>query len=285
MVDPDGFFRYRGHRIAYEVHGEGDRALVLIHGLLMNRRMYDDLAPEMASRGNRVITVDLLGHGDSDKPRDMRIYSMSSFASQAAALVEHLGLRAPVVGGTSLGANVTLELAVHHPERAGGLFIEMPVLEDALLGAALIFTPILLGLRFGKPFLGAVSEALRRVPRSHYLVDILLDWLRRDPEASRAVLEGILYAGAAPPPEERQRIEHPALVIGHPNDPLHPFSDAGMLVEEMPNARLVDANSIFEWRFSPGRLNDELGRFLDDAFADSALHGARRAGAASDLAG
>ena len=202
-------------------------ALVLIHGLLMNRRMYDDLAPEMASRGNRVITVDLLGHGDSDKPHDMRIYSMSSFASQAAALVDHLGLRAPVVGGTSLGANVTLELAVHHPERAGGLFIEMPVLEDALLGAALIFTPILLGLRFGKPLLGAVSQALRRVPRTHYLVDIMLDWLRRDPESSRAVLEGILYAGAAPPPEERQRIEHPALVIGHPNDPLHPFSDAG----------------------------------------------------------
>ena len=41
-----------------------------------------------------------------------------------------------MVGGTSLGANVSLELAVHHPERAGGLFIEMPVLEDALLGAA-----------------------------------------------------------------------------------------------------------------------------------------------------
>ena len=285
MADPDGFFRYRGHRIAYEVHGEGDRALVLIHGLLMNRRMYDDLAPEMASRGNRVITVDLLGHGDSDKPHDMRIYSMSSFASQAAALVDHLGLRAPVVGGTSLGANVTLELAVHHPERAGGLFIEMPVLEDALLGAALIFTPILLGLRFGKPLLGAVSQALRRVPRSHYLVDILLDWLRRDPEASRAVLEGILYAGAAPPPEERQRIEHPALVIGHPNDPLHPFSDAGMLVEEMPNARHVDANSIFEWRFTPGRLNDELGRFLDDAFAESELRGARPASASRDLAG
>jgi pimeloyl-ACP methyl ester carboxylesterase len=283
MADPDGSFRYRGHRIAYEVHGEGDRALVLIHGLLMNRRMYDNLAPEMASRGNRVITVDLLGHGDSDKPQDMRIYSMSSFASQAAALVEHLGLRAPVVGGTSLGANVTLELAVHHPESAGGLFIEMPVLEDALLGAALIFTPMLLGLRFGRPVLAAVSQALQRVPRTNYLLDILLDWLRRDPDSSRAVLEGILYAGAAPPPEERQQIQQPALVIGHPNDPLHPFSDAGMLVEEMPNARLVNANSIFEWRFSPGRLNDELARFLDQAFAEPE-QGARPASAAGDLA-
>ena len=84
MADADGSFRYRGHRIAYDVHGEGDRALVLIHGLLMNRRMYDRLAPEMAARGNRVITVDLLGHGESDKPDDMRIYSMGSLASQVA---------------------------------------------------------------------------------------------------------------------------------------------------------------------------------------------------------
>jgi pimeloyl-ACP methyl ester carboxylesterase len=281
MGEDLGTFRFRGQRVVYGVHGEGDRVLVLVHGLLMNRRMYDNLAPEMASRGNRVITVDLLGHGDSDKPTDMRTYSMSSFASQVAALVEHLELDGPVVGGTSLGANVALELGVHHPDRAGALFIEMPVLEDALLGAMLIFTPILVGLRFGGPFLGATSRALQRVPRTNFLVDILLDWLRRDPESSRAVLEGVLFGGAAPPREERQRIEHPALVIGHPNDPLHPFSDADMLVDELPKARLVDANSILEWRISPGRLNAELAGFLDEVFAERAAARARGAEAAT----
>ncbi len=280
MAD-QGSFQHHGHRIVYEVHGEGDRTLVLIHGLLMNRRMYDRLAPEMAARGNRVVVVDLLGHGESDKPADMRNYSMSAFANQVAALIEHLELSAPVVGGTSLGANVTLELAVHHPDKAGALFIEMPVLEDALLGAVLVFTPILLGLRFGKPILLPLSHALRRVPRSHYLADIFLDWLRRDPDSSRAVLEGILFAGAAPPPEERRRISQPALVIGHPADPLHPFSDADMLVDELPRARLVDANSILEWRLTPSRLNDELARFLEDV--DSARVDAAEpaAGAAS----
>jgi len=266
MAD-QGSLRYHGHRIEYEVHGKGNRVLVLVHGLLMNRRMYDRLAPEMAPRGNRVIIVDLLGHGQSDKPADMRTYTMNSFANQLAAVIDHLELSAPVVGGTSLGANVALELAVHHPESAGALFIEMPVLEDALLGAALIFTPMLLGLRIGKPFLVPLSEALRRVPRSHYLVDILLDWLRRDPDASRAVLEGVLFGGAAPASEVREGITQPALVIGHPADPLHPFSDADMLVDEMPNARLVDANSILEWRVSPARLNDELARFLDEVYA------------------
>src|ERR687884_1741077 len=182
----NGSFRYEEHRIAYEVEGEGERTLVLVHGLLMNRHMYDRLVPEMTSRGNRVVTLDLLGHGESDQPHDMRLYAMDSFADQVAALIEHLGLDAPVVGGTSLGANVALELGVHHPDSARGLFIEMPVLEDALLGAAMIFTPLLLCLRFGRPILSLASRAARRVPRTNYLVDIFLDWLRRDPESSQA---------------------------------------------------------------------------------------------------
>ncbi|SRR5581483_532267 len=275
-------FPYRGHRIAYDEHGEGDRVLVLIHGLLMNRRMYDGLAPEMAARGNRVITVDLLGHGESVGPADMRAYGMRAFAQQVVALLDHLELEDAVIGGTSLGANVSLMLACEHPRRARGLVIEMPVLENALLAAALIFTPIMVGLRFGQPLLRAVSGLANRIPRTHYLVDILLDWARRDPAMSRAVLEGVLYGQSAPGFEERERITVPALIIGHPADPLHPFSDAGMLAEELPNARLVDANSILEWRLSPGRLNDELARFLDEVYAVPA---AEAGGAAAASAG
>jgi pimeloyl-ACP methyl ester carboxylesterase len=276
-----GSFRYHGHRITYDMHGGGDRVLVLVHGLLMNRRMYDALAPEIASRGNRVITVDLLGHGRSDRVADRQIYSMTAFADQVRALLDHLELEAPVVGGTSLGANVGLEFAAHHPSRAGGLFIEMPVLEDALLGAALIFVPILLGFRLGSPVLRGLAALARRVPRSHYLLDIGLDWIRQDPEPSRAVLEGILFGRTAPTKEERRALRQPALVIGHPNDPLHPFSDADMLVEEMPKARLVDANSILEWRITPGRLTNELATFLDDVYAEGEAEGKRPARAAS----
>ena len=281
MALVEGSFKYRGHRISYDVHGTGDRVLVLVHGLLMNRRMYDTLAPEIASRGHRVVTVDLLGHGRSDRLADRQIYSMTAFADQVLALLNHLELEAPVVGGTSLGANVGLEFAAHHPERAGALFIEMPVLEDALLGAALIFTPVLLGLRFGSPLLKGVAALTRRIPRSNYLVDIGLDWIRQDPEPSRAVLEGILYGRTAPTAEERRALEHPALVIGHPNDPLHPFSDADMLVDEMANARLVDANSILEWRLTPERLTNELAGFLDEVYAEGEAEGRRRARAAS----
>jgi pimeloyl-ACP methyl ester carboxylesterase len=267
MAPLEGSFRYRGHRIAYDIYGEGERTLVLIHGLLMNRRMYERLGPELAARGNRVIAVDLLGHGRSDRPADPRLYNMPAFSEQVLALFDHLELERPAVGGTSLGANVSLELAVRHPDRAGALFIEMPVLDNALLGAAIVFTPVLLTLRFGQPVLRVLSSLAQRVPRSNYLLDIGLDWVRQDPEPSRAVLEGILFGRTAPPREERRGIEQPTLVIGHPADPLHPFTDADMLIEELPGARLVDANSILEWRMNPGRLDGELSSFLDDVYA------------------
>jgi pimeloyl-ACP methyl ester carboxylesterase len=267
----DGYVPYNGQRLAYADFGEGDRVLVLVHGLLMNRHMYDHLAPDMASRGFRVITVDLLGHGASDMPTDMRAYNMSTFADQLATVIDELGLDRPVVGGTSLGANVSLEMAVRHRKAARGLFIEMPVLDNALVAAGLIFLPILLALRIGKPVLGFVSTLAKRIPRTNYLVDILLDWLRRNPAASEAVLEGILFGRTAPPREERELIGLPALVIGHPADPLHPFSDSDMLVDELPRARLVNAESIFEWRVSPKRLDGELAAFIDEVFASEQM--------------
>jgi pimeloyl-ACP methyl ester carboxylesterase len=263
-------FRHDGQRIAFAEYGDGDRVLVLIHGLLMNRHMYDHLAPEMASRGFRVITVDLLGHGASDKPFDMRAYSMGAFADQVAALCEHLELDRPIVGGTSLGANVSLELATRHPRTARGLFIEMPVLDNALVAAGVMFLPILVALRVGKPALRGVAALTNRIPRSTYLVDIMLDWTRRPPEASEAVLQGLLFGRIAPPREERELIGVPALVIGHPADPLHPFTDSDMLVAEVPGARLLNAESILEWRISPGRLDGELADFLAEVYAAEA---------------
>jgi pimeloyl-ACP methyl ester carboxylesterase len=259
-------FEHNGHRLHYDVHGEGDRPLVLIHGLLMNRRMFDRLGLAMAERGNRVITVDLLGHGASDRPAEMVHYSMAFFAQQVIALLDHLGIDEAVIGGTSLGANVSLTAAKDFPKRVKAMMIEMPVLDNALLAAALIFTPIMIALRLGTPLLKVVSGLTRRIPRTNMLFDIGLDWLRQDPVPSNAVLEGLFLGASAPHHDERVRMEQPTLVIGHHADPLHPFSDSGMLVEEMPNARLIEASSILEWRITPKRLDEELAAFLDEVW-------------------
>src|SRR5882762_1179500 len=95
-------FRFQGQRLAYSEFGGGpaavkpggargrtarsapaaSRPLILIHGLLLSQRMHWPLAEDLAARGNRVLTLDLLGHGESDRPRDMGLYSMSIFAEQ-----------------------------------------------------------------------------------------------------------------------------------------------------------------------------------------------------------
>lgn len=266
------YFEHAGLRMAYEEHGDPrDPPLVLAHGLLMNRHMYTRLAPEMAAFGYRVLCVDLLGHGDSDAPADLNHYSMPALGDQIASLLDHLELERAVVGGTSLGANVALEFGVNHSDRAQGLFVEMPVLDNALVAVAVAFTPILVGTQLGAPLFGVVAGLARRIPRSHYLVDVGLDWVRRDPRSSTRVLQGLLLGRTCPPHAERVSIETPALIIGHPSDPIHPFSDSDDLAREMPNGRLVDANSIVEWRLSPGRLNRELDRFLAEVWADADL--------------
>ncbi len=261
-----GEFRFEGHPIVYDEYGKGDRVIVLIHGLLMNSSMFERLGPALAEQGNRVICVNLLGHGQSGGPHELPYYSMSSFADQVAALLDHLGVEQAVIGGTSLGANVSLEFAARTPERTRALFMEMPVLENALLAVAVIFTPIMAVLQLGGPLLRLAAIATRSVPRSNYFLDLLLDFLRRDPSRSADVLQGLLLGRTAPIPKERREIENPALVIGHPADPLHPFSDADMIARELPNARLIDANSILEWRISPARLDAELAAFLDEVW-------------------
>ena len=274
-------FEYDNHRISFDDYGEGDRPLVLIHGLLMNRRMFDRLGPEMAERGNRVIAVDLLGHGRSDRPPEMSRYSMTFFARQVEALLDHLELDQAVVGGTSLGANATLELNHLAPERVKAMMIEMPVLDNALLAAAVIFTPIMVGLRFGEPLLRWLASGARRIPRTNPLLDLGLDWFRQDPAPSSAILEGLFLGSSAPHHQFRMKMTQPTLVIGHHADPLHPFSDSGMLAEELPNSRLIEASSILEWRLSPERLDNELANFLDQVWQAPAESSAARVTAES----
>jgi pimeloyl-ACP methyl ester carboxylesterase len=259
-----GTFLHGEHRLAYTVHGDGEQTCVLMHGLLLSQRMHLHLATALAERGHRVVTLDLLGHGLSDRPADMANYSMPLFAGQAVALLDHLGVERAVVGGTSLGANITLEVAARAPERVRGMLVEMPVLDHALPAGAAVFTPIMLALTLGRPAMSLVSLLTRMVPGAllPFWVDVALDMLRQDPGPSGAVIQGILFDRVAPPSSVRRTLEAPALVIGHHRDPIHVFSDADMLAAELPNARLLEASTLLEMRLAPARLTAEITAFL-----------------------
>jgi pimeloyl-ACP methyl ester carboxylesterase len=149
------------------------------------------------------------------------------------------------------------------------MVVEMPVLDNALLGVAIAFTPLLLALTFGEPVMKVGQRFARLVPtrRGPFLADIALDWLRQDPGPSGAVLQGLFFGRVAPHKKVRETMQMPALVIGHGRDPIHPFSDSDALVGELPNARLVRADSFLELRLTPERLTDEIADFLDECWA------------------
>jgi pimeloyl-ACP methyl ester carboxylesterase len=286
------FFTFEGQRIAYTEFGGGPaavtpggrrgrtaksapaagRPLILLHGLLLSQEMHRPLAEALAARGNRVITVDLLGHGKSDRPRDMWRYSMAIYGKQVVGLMDHLGIEKAVVMGTSLGANAGLEIAAHDPDRLQGLVIEMPVLDNGLLGSALAFTPVLVALTFGEPIMKLIARGARAVPRRllPHSGNVILDLWRQEPGPGGALLQGLFFGRIAPPRGERRTFQAPALVLGHQRDPIHPFSDAGMLAKEMPNARLLEADSLVELRVHPERLTAEIADFLDETWAASA---------------
>jgi pimeloyl-ACP methyl ester carboxylesterase len=246
-----------------------DRPLILLHGLLLTQEMHRPLAEALAARGNRVITLDLLGHGASDRPRDMWRYSMATYGRQIVALMDHLEIEQAAVMGTSLGANAALEVAAHDPQRLRGLVIEMPVLDNGLLGSALAFTPLLVALTFGEPVMKLLGRGARAIPRKvvpHY-GNVMLDLIRQEPGPGGALLQGLFFGRIAPPRDERKTFTAPTLILGHMRDPVHPFSDAGMLAKEMPNARLLEADSLVELRMRPERLTGEIADFLDEIWS------------------
>ena len=266
-----GQFFCGGDRLEYTEYGGGERWVVLLHGQLMPRRMCQPLARVLAAAGHHVIALDLLGHGRSDRPADPTLYSMTAFGEQVIALLDHLGIDEAVVGGTSLGANVSLEVADIAPDRVRGLIIEMPVLDNATEAAVIAFAPLMVLARVAPFAVSAVRRVSRSVPRGvvPFWAGIVLDTLNQRPAPMSATMHGLFFGRVAPPSVRRRQLEMPALVVGHTRDPIHAYADAALLAEEMPHARFVEARSILEWRFSPERLDEAAVEFVTECWAAS----------------
>lgn len=101
-----------GIEVYFEAHGEGE-PLLFIHGLGSSTRDWE-YQVEPFSRSFRVITYDLRGHGQSEKPEGP--YTVPLFATDASALLAALDVRLAHVVGVSLGGGVAFQLALDHPE-------------------------------------------------------------------------------------------------------------------------------------------------------------------------
>ncbi len=259
-----GQFVHDNLELYYEVHGTGPRVLVFLHGILMDANMNRRLASDLAAKGNRVILLDLPGHGLSARPLRASFHRMDTYADHVVALLDHLGIDEAVIGGVSLGGNVSLLVAAQAPERVRGLVIEMPVLEWALPAAAITFVPMLLAAHFARPVVAGVAKVFRSIPRSgNGPLDSVMNMLSAEPRETAAVLHGILAGPIAPTVDQRAAMEIPALVIGHKVDHVHPFHDAQQLARRLPQGQLIQASSMLELRVHPERLTEEINRHLD----------------------
>jgi pimeloyl-ACP methyl ester carboxylesterase len=115
------FFTSRGYNLHYEVVGSG-RPLVLLHGLPMWGDRWRELGyVDRLSAEFMVVTPDLLGHGESDKPSDSLAYGIPNMAADVVTLLDTLGQDAAHVWGYSMGAWVAEAVAVLYPERVVSL--------------------------------------------------------------------------------------------------------------------------------------------------------------------
>jgi 3-oxoadipate enol-lactonase len=109
-----------GAALVYEVQGRARDTLpvVLIHSLGMDRGFWNAVAPALTAT-TAVLTYDCRGHGQSDKPAGP--YRVEWFADDLADLLDHVGWRAAVVAGASMGGCITLAFAAAYPARAAAL--------------------------------------------------------------------------------------------------------------------------------------------------------------------
>ncbi len=260
-----GRFRSSHGELAYEIHGDSGIPCVLLHGLLLDSLVNRDLAARFVTQGYRVILLDLLGHGESDKPTDPRELRIDFYADQTLELLDHLGIERALVGGMSLGAITALQVATKAPDRCLGLFIEMPVMEWSTMFAALLLVPVITLVDYGSFIVRPFARVVRGIPRpSNDVLASFLNAASAEPEVITAVLHGILVGPVVPPAAHRMKLTMPTLVIGHRGDRLHAHRDAAELAKEMPNARLVETSWIGELRVNPERLWPKIRVFLKE---------------------
>jgi pimeloyl-ACP methyl ester carboxylesterase len=267
-----------GHRLSYLHAGPASGpVIVLLHGLASDAETFDRAIGPLAARGLRVLALDLIGHGQSDKPD--RSYLLDDFAESVRDFLDVLGIGSATLCGHSLGGAVAMHFAVLYPRRidglvlvsAGGLGREVHPL---LRAASLPIAPAVLRV--------ATAPRLRRIyghGRLHRALRLTPDNLTNLRRAGRALgsapgqasffasLRGVIERqgqrgsfidfGTLSP-------ELPTLIVWNEGDPVIPVAHARAAHRHLPTSRLVvfPGAGHEPHRREAVRFADEVARFV-----------------------
>ncbi|MFP4554567.1 MAG: alpha/beta fold hydrolase [Actinomycetota bacterium] len=270
--------RIHGHDVTYRMAGDGP-VVVLIHGIAGSSTTWRAVMPALAERYT-VIAPDLLGHGESSKPRGD--YSLGAYASGIRDLLAVLDLGAATVIGHSLGGGIAMQFAYQFPERvqrlvlvaSGGLGKEVsPLVKAVTLPGAEYVVPLLLHRKIRelgeRPGAWAHSIGLRptdtmsEIWRSYTTLTE-----RRGQQAFIHTVRSVIdVAGQRVSAHDRLYLAEalPTMIVWGDRDRIIPVDHAYQTAEAIPNARLEileGAGHFLPWR-NADRFLPLLEDFLD----------------------
>jgi pimeloyl-ACP methyl ester carboxylesterase len=244
------FIEIHGERFAVRDEGEGE-ALLLIHGMAGSSQTWRDIQPQLAKK-YRVIAPDLLGHGQSSKPRTD--YSLGAFAVGLRDLLDELGVESATVVGHSLGGGIAMQFLYQHPDycrrlvliSSGGLGPDVGWILRLLAapGAELVMPVIAPSpvLRAGNSVRGWLSSLGLRSPRGAEIWNAYSSFSDRETRDAflRTLRSVVDYRGQSVSALNRLalRADLPTLAIWGEQDAIIPVDHAYSALEARPNCRV-----------------------------------------------
>jgi len=260
--------RVRGIDLYYEEYGAGPN-LLFAHGLMASVALaprFGERIEDVAARGVRAVAYDARGHGRSGYTTKRGDYFWSSQAEDMHGLIQALGLAPTSIYGGSMGAATAMLVALEHPEDVEKLILRAPPGFGASLKAAQRQFAVLATLfQFLGPALTArivlATPSARREQRANPDLDLRSFFASQRRASIVPAIRGVL-SGEPFPVHRLQDIQHPALVLAHPDDPIHPLSSAELLHERLPHAKLAVAPSATYWQQNPSALTHVIAAFV-----------------------
>ena len=228
--------------------------LLLMHGLSANAHCFEGLVAAGLTAYFRVISVDLRGRGQSDKPAAG--YSMADHAADIIGLLDGLGVEQVILGGHSFGGLLTMYTAVHYPTRVSKLII-LDAAGSLHPDVRELIKPSLARLEKTLPSWEAYRDAMKSQPFLHgYWDDALEAYYRADVEIQpdgtavprsdpHAIWSAADLAIYEPWADHLTHIHQPALLIRAPDNygpaPILPLAQAQETVNALANCTYAEA--------------------------------------------
>ncbi len=288
--DEEGFVERDGQRLFYEVYGEGEETIFLLPTWsIVHSRHWKMQIPYLA-RHFRVLVMDGLGNGRSDRCRDPRRYDVDETARDCLAVMDATGTERALMVGLSKGAQYTLELGRIAPQRMTGAVLIGPLFPYTPSHHSLLFNRLTFRYYFTRwsfpfyrwwghmnanhwleDFPAYVEWFISRCvpePHSSKAIEDGIGWgLETDPATMIAAAGGDIHRGRSALRELARGLNCPVMVIHGDNDKIAPFRD-GRALARFTDARLEvvrDSGHLPHAR-KPVQANLTLREFSEDAF-------------------